>query len=118
MVSVHGKTRSLHTVMLEAFVGPRPRRNMEGRHLNDVKSDNRIENLEWGTRKQNAEDACRNGTLRTKLTASTAQGIVFLKDWGWSVPQIARLLEVGQSAVWYVLTGKTWSHVTGIVAAA
>src|SRR3989442_771331 len=45
----------VHTLVLEAFVGPRP----EGavcRHLNGDARDNRPENLVWGTHKQNSDD--------------------------------------------------------------
>ena len=31
------------------------------RHLNDIKTDNRIENLAWGTSSDNMEDCIRNG---------------------------------------------------------
>src|SRR5262245_15574121 len=40
--------RSVHHLVLEAFVGPRPS-GMEARHLNDDPSDNRLVNLAYGT---------------------------------------------------------------------
>lgn len=52
----------LHTAVLEAWHGPRPE-GMVARHINDDKDDNRVENLAWGTRAQNYEDAKRNGRL-------------------------------------------------------
>lgn len=57
-----GKTvvvRVQHLV-LEAFVGPRPE-GAQCRHLNDVGLDNRLANLSWGTKSENAHDAVRNG---------------------------------------------------------
>jgi hypothetical protein len=51
----------VHTLMLEAFVGPRPFAGANGRHLNDVKTDNRMENLAWGTPSENNYDRVRNG---------------------------------------------------------
>lgn len=47
-------------LMLTSFVGPRPDGHV-ARHLNDVKTDNRLANLAWGTRSQNYDDAIRNG---------------------------------------------------------
>lgn len=44
-----------HDWVLAAFVGPKP----EGavvRHLNDIPTDNRLENLTYGTRSENALD--------------------------------------------------------------
>ena len=49
-----------HDWVLAAFVGPKP----EGavvRHLNDVPTDNRLENLAYGTRAENQQDAIKNG---------------------------------------------------------
>lgn len=57
-----GKLRAhlAHVWVLEAFRGPRPP-GMRARHLNDVKSDNRLENLQWGTVSENSQDAVING---------------------------------------------------------
>ncbi len=52
--------RRIHRLVLTAFVGSCPP-GMEARHLNDVKADNRLSNLCWGTKKENAADAIRNG---------------------------------------------------------
>ena len=52
--------RSIHSLVLESFVGPRP----EGAvvcHWNDIPSDNRLENLRWGTPTDNLNDCVRNG---------------------------------------------------------
>lgn len=54
----HRKLRVHHAVLL-AFVGPRPSGAL-GRHLNDIPSDNRVENLAWGTSFDNAADRLRN----------------------------------------------------------
>ncbi len=51
----------VHTLVLEAFVGPRPA-GMECRHLNGHPADNRPCNLEWGTRKANEADKKRHKT--------------------------------------------------------
>lgn len=57
------RTWKLHTLVLAAFVGPRPE-GSEGRHLDDNKDDNRLSNLAYGTRSQNRADSVRNGTHR------------------------------------------------------
>lgn len=54
-----GKEYALHRVILETFVGPAPKGAL-GRHLNDVRTDNRLENLAWGTQKENMADMERN----------------------------------------------------------
>lgn len=50
-------------LVLEAFVGPCPE-GQEVRHLNDIRTDDRRENLAWGTRLQNMADRKRNYALR------------------------------------------------------
>lgn len=52
--------RKVHQLVLEAFVGPRPE-GMLGLHWDDDKSNNRLENLRWGTYSENLHDAVRNG---------------------------------------------------------
>lgn len=68
----HGKSASFHFVhnlMLEAFVGPRPTPAHEGRHINGIPDDNRIENLAWGTRREQRLDDLRNGVnAQRKIT--------------------------------------------------
>lgn len=51
----------VHRLVLEAFVGPCPT-EMEARHLNGDRMDNRLENLRWGTKSENAYDKIRHGT--------------------------------------------------------
>jgi hypothetical protein len=53
----------VHRLVLEAFRGMAPP-GTEGRHVNDRhRSNNAIDNLEWGTRTENMEDARRHGTI-------------------------------------------------------
>ena len=46
----------LHHWVLWAFKGQRPSNADLARHLNDIRTDNRAENLEWGTRSENQLD--------------------------------------------------------------
>lgn len=55
------KQRSVHRLVLEAFVGPRPT-GMVCRHLNGDHLDNRVENLAWGTQAENIADELKHGT--------------------------------------------------------
>lgn len=53
--------KKIHRLVLEAFVGPCPP-GEQTRHKNGHPSDNRIENLTWGTPSQNKWDKIRHGT--------------------------------------------------------
>lgn len=65
-VNLAGKTFCTHVLVLEAFRGLKPSPNSAGEkyeacHINDVKDDNRLENLRWGTYSENIHDRRRNG---------------------------------------------------------
>lgn len=61
--------RFVHRLVLEAFIGPCPS-GMECRHLDGNPSNNRLENLLWGTPLENANDRRRHGTVPFKLVCS------------------------------------------------
>lgn len=59
-VRIAGKQWLLQRLVLEVFIGPCPE-GMEARHLDGDIKNNRLDNLKWGTRKQNAKDKVRHG---------------------------------------------------------
>jgi hypothetical protein len=59
-VGVKGRVYQVHALVALAFHGPMPE-GLEVRHLDDVKTNNRPENLLYGTRSENRLDAVRNG---------------------------------------------------------
>lgn len=60
VVNVSGKMKFVHVLMLEAFVGPR-QKGFEARHIDDIKANNSLANLCWGTHADNYADRIRNG---------------------------------------------------------
>ncbi len=60
---IDGKDKwfALAALVLSAFVGPKPYGCRLSRHLDDDRNNNCVENLKWGTDKENIEDAIRNG---------------------------------------------------------
>ena len=58
-VNIYGRRVIVAHLILETFRGPRPP-GMMALHWNDVDSDNRLENLRWGTESENRRDAVRN----------------------------------------------------------
>jgi hypothetical protein len=121
----------VHSLELTAFIGPRPP-GMECRHLNGDPQDNRLINLTWGTRQENANDKMRHGTqakgdshyARTqpwRVARGDCQGCVKLTKWnilidipilsarGWPQRWIAKEFSVHYSTIHAVFTGKTWA---------
>lgn len=101
-----GHSRLVHHVVLEAFVGPRPV-GMQARHVNErEKGNNRLDNLAWGTPRENEADKIRHGTSqhgernhRAKLTneqadtirASSDSGVSLAAKYGVSEPVVSAI---------------------------
>lgn len=57
----------IHRLIAETFI-PNPLNKEQVNHINGVKSDNRIENLEWATQSENTIHAFKNGLIPQKRT--------------------------------------------------
>lgn len=114
-----GKTRlKIHQLVLKAFGGISLFPQLEARHLNGVRTDNRIENLAWGTKKQNSEDAEAHGTIAKgedkinhKLSEPEVARIRNLHDSGLGYGMIAQAFGVNRHTVRNVVKRRTWKHV-------
>lgn len=62
-VNLSGKTRRVHQLVLEAFVGPCPTGQLV-MHLDDDPGNNALANLRYGTPKENLEDMVSKGRSR------------------------------------------------------
>ena len=120
--------RYIHRMVLESFVGPCPA-GMECRHLDGDPGNNRLENLAWGTPKENGEDRSKHGDIATlgvfgeanhssKLKEATVREIIRLRrETGMGEVAIARAVGLPYSmrgAVSGVIHGKSWRHITGM----
>lgn len=56
---------TVHQLVLFAFTGPRPE-GLLAAHLNDIKADNRLENLAWMTNSENIKLAYEHGRMTRK----------------------------------------------------
>jgi hypothetical protein len=67
-VKLGGKRTTLvHVMVATAFLGPRPA-GKEVRHLDGDPTNNRPENLAWGTHLENVHDTIRHGRHRNRYT--------------------------------------------------
>ena len=108
----------VHRVILEAFCGYAPADKPLACHRNDVKTDNRIENLYWGDRAANASDAVRNGRVsadvsgRSKLNRAQVAAIRSeYANGGITMQGIADKYGLSQGHVSDICNGKKWRNV-------
>jgi hypothetical protein len=63
--TTNGKILQIHREVALAFI-PNPENKSDVNHINGDKSDNRVENLEWNTRKENMQHAFKTGLAKMK----------------------------------------------------
>lgn len=107
----------VHKLVALSFHGPPPP-GCEVRHLDDHKPNCRADNLCYGTRQQNMEDAARNGkTTRgeknrhAKLIEPQVREIKWLMSIGWQGVRLAARYNVSQQTICDIRKGRLWSWV-------
>jgi hypothetical protein len=115
--------RFVHRLVLEAFVGPCPE-GMECRHKDGNPGNNRLDNLAWGTRKENHADSVEHGTAyflpgmdapNRVIDETDVRAILGLWREGKAMGVIAGLFNIHETNVHSIVTGRSWSSLTGIV---
>ena len=120
-VGMMGKSKRVHRLVAEAFLGPQPTPKHVVMHLDDNGLNNRVDNLKWGTHKENMEDmrlksrqAKGEKIDNSKITESQAKQIKSMlkedKRFG-RLRRISRALGVSYGVVTQIEYGRTWRHI-------
>lgn len=108
------KKHYIHLLVLNAFRGIKPH-GYESRHLDGNNQNNHINNLKWGTKKQNTGDKWKHGTMSipheskfTKLKPENIPVIRNLHQRGFSYSEIGRLFGTSHTTIKKIICGQRW----------
>ncbi len=108
----------VHRLVAKSFI-PNPENKPFVCHKNDNPSDNRVNNLFWGTQKDNMDDMISKGrkVIVKGVDAPTAkltdERIIFIRGyptyWG-AQKELATMFNVSASTISEILAGNKWKH--------
>ena len=109
-LSKDGRDRYIlvHRLVLEAFVGPCPSGH-QCLHLDDNPRNNKVDNLKWGTPKDNCRSIERKGSAnpRAKLTPELVKHI---RQYSGPLKPLAEELGVSCKYLSNIRSNITWKH--------
>jgi hypothetical protein len=115
----HGEWQTVHKAVWVHFNGPIPQ-GLQINHINGVKTDNRLENLELVTASENIKHAYKLGMLsqkgiknnQAKLCNNDIKKIRELyQPYKYGYKKLAKQFQVSPSLIYQIITKRIWPHV-------
>jgi hypothetical protein len=113
----HGvsKLRTIHSLMAEAFIGPKPFPKSHTMHIDDVKTNNSLINLLYGSHADNSALAVINNKIprgiyrrHTKLDERKVIEIRRMRQTGFTCKEIGEKFNVTRSAISSIVNRRSW----------
>ncbi len=107
--------RMIHRLVLQVFVGKAPPGH-QSRHLDGNLSNNRLDNLCWGTAKENEADKVAHGTKlfgeQSPLAKLTAAKVLAIRKQRGKQTQAKLAEEFGvcSATIAHIMTRRNWKH--------
>lgn len=110
------KPRTLHRIIAKAFI-PNPLNKPFVCHKNNIKIDNRVENLYWGTRQDNTNDrelsenhSRGSNSPTSKLNDFQVKRIRLMREIQTNGKVIANIFKISLTHVYRLASRKRWPH--------
>lgn len=97
---------TIHKLVALAFI-PNEENKPFVNHKNGIKTDNRVENLEWCSASENVTHAVKNRLIKTKLTDEQAKEIFNSQ---LSNRKLAKIYNVTHGIIWRIKNKKAYKH--------
>lgn len=116
-LSKQGKVKSfvVHRLVVKAFILNIGNKS-DVNHINGIKTDNRVVNLEWNTRSENVQHAFDNGLNNNKGSKHTnskltEKEILEMRNSKLTQTELAKIYNVSQSVISNIKNRKIWNHI-------
>jgi hypothetical protein len=110
----------VHRLVAEVFI-PNPFNKLEVNHMNGVKTDNRLVNLEWVTHQENMDHAYENGLVRILKGEEIGTSILNEQQVKeirskfipriYSRVKLAKEYNISEATIKDILYRRTWLHI-------
>jgi len=116
--SKKNKSQIVHRLIAKTFI-PNPLNKPQVNHINGIKHDNRVENLEWVTNAENMQHAFKTGLInnngelgtKSKLTNNQVLKIREMASNGMKKCKIAIEFGVHEATIGQIVNRVIWKHI-------